>query len=177
MKFTRREVNYIRDNIDSILTGAAASVWFSIAGDPFHGIFERSLSDDGAAAGPNKSTTFRAGCCFGSMHSHSCFYWHETNNNKIMDIAFERAYKEVERIRIRLSANRFIIIHVDSIQMRNILVNHKEPGKIYILLPLKYAPKIFETESNGDNPNNSKRTRLVPSRLTDLRITLTPSRI
>lgn len=158
MNFTRQEANTIRDQLDSIFVEDASSVWFSIFTNPLHGLFSRSLTEDVTSVDPSNASTFRASCFFGSMASHFDFYAHETLKYKVMDVSFEKKFGEICQIRIRLNQDQYIIIPFDSIQRRNILVNHTKPkSTTNVLFPLKHPPLIFEESSN----RNQKRQRYL----------------
>jgi hypothetical protein len=155
---SRKDANDVRDKLDHILANEFYSVWFTIPSDPLHSLINRSLADVSTVV--TRPTTYEISCQFGSLRSYDKFYSHVSFDNKILEVSFRLVNQKPDSICIKLNAKQRIIISFDSIQKRNILVNKNRPDTgIYVLLPLKYAPHIFEdiTDQNGQ----SKQMRLV----------------
>lgn len=158
MVFTRREANDIRDQLDRILADTYTSVWFSIETDPFHSLFIRTLADTEEANIP--TSQYQASCHFGSLRSYDRFYSHESFNNKVLQISIQKQFKRPDGLCIRVSRLQKIIVPIASIQRRNILVNkvNNKEG-VFILFPLKYTPRMIETEPSTTPDQQGKDRR------------------
>ena len=157
MVFTRREANGIRDKLDLILADAYTSVWFSTETDPFHSLFAHTLAD---TEEPNSPTAqYQASCHFGSLRSYDRFYSHVSFNNKVLQISIQRQSKRPDSLSIRVNQLQKIIVPIASIQKKNILVNKvNDKEGVFILFPLKYTPRIIQTEPSTI-PNQQGKDR------------------
>ena len=155
MLLTRRESNNVRDRLQEILTEEFSSVWFTILSKPLHSLVLRTLRDESADHVADISK-FQVSCQFGALRSYDKFYSHVSFDNKLLDVSFQDVRKRPDSLCIQWDEHRRILISLSSIQKENILVNKVKPTQgIYVLLPLRYAPRIIHTsESNGRQRQN-----------------------
>lgn len=147
----------IRDNLHRILGDETSSVLFHINTHPFHGLVNSQSKNEILEIPTNPHN--KIPCLFGSMRSYDLFYNHESFNYRPLTVEIGTIKNVPHEIRIQLSDKLKIIIDLDSIKTTDIVVNKSKPESVFVLLPLRYAPKIFKISVDPQNSSRQKYTR------------------